>query len=259
MVLVASQGEHRIHHVLQRLRPGHGSLLGHVADHEERDPGLLGQRDQLGGALAHLSDAARHAGKLRADQRLNRINDDETGAHPRDFAQNVLQADLGKHVEFLWVETEPRRAQANLRRALLARDVEHRPVGVRQRNRELKQERGFADARIAGEEHRAARHQAAAQNAVEFANRHGYADEVARGYVLEFLRSRRGGRRARAAAASTRSRLTLHALHQAVPALARRTLPRPLRGFVFALLADEDALGFAHAGFLPRADAKRLV
>jgi hypothetical protein len=51
---VALEIEHGIDDVFEHARPGQRALLGHVADQDDRDAGLLGQPRQLRRAFAHL-------------------------------------------------------------------------------------------------------------------------------------------------------------------------------------------------------------
>jgi hypothetical protein len=53
------------------------------------------------------------------------------------------------------------------------------------RTEQLKQQRRFADSRFSTDEHAAARNNAAAQNAIEFADRHGHARDVFERVFLE--------------------------------------------------------------------------
>ena len=61
-------------------------------------------------------------------------------------------------------------AQAHLRRRFLAGEIDGAPAGASQRRRELQQQRRFADAGLAADEQRRARHDAAAGDAVQFAD-----------------------------------------------------------------------------------------
>ena len=67
------------------------------------------------------------------------------------------------------ISAEPLRAQRDLRAGFLAADIERGPL-ARDFGQRLQQQRRFADAGIAADQHHAARDEAAAQHAIEFAD-----------------------------------------------------------------------------------------
>ena len=58
---LALEVEHRVHDVLERLRPRDAAALGDVADHEHRGAGILREAHEARRALAHLPDVPRRA------------------------------------------------------------------------------------------------------------------------------------------------------------------------------------------------------
>ena len=76
---VALEIEDDVDHVLEQLGPGKTTLLGHVTDEDHRGAGRLRQSDQTAGALPHLGQAAGSRWDLGYRDRLDRIDDQESG------------------------------------------------------------------------------------------------------------------------------------------------------------------------------------
>jgi len=68
---LAFEVQHRIDHVLERLRAGKAAVLGDVADEEGRDVLPFGHEQQLRCRFAHLPDAARGRLELEGKDRLH--------------------------------------------------------------------------------------------------------------------------------------------------------------------------------------------
>ena len=86
------------------------------------------------------------------------------------FAQageDAFQIDFRQHLQRACVQLQTARAQRHLRGGFFAADIQHRHIGGEHRQR-LQQQRGFAHARVAAEQHHATGDQPAAQHAVEF-------------------------------------------------------------------------------------------
>ena len=127
--------------------------------------------------------------------------------------------------------------QPDLRRGFLAGKIHGAAASIGERGGHLQQQRRFADARLAADQQRRARHQSAAGHPVEL----GDAGEKARRLVgggaegfeekclAPVLRFWHAGRRRGA---------KVGLLDQRVPALASRALPRPARRDAAAGLAD---------------------
>ena len=109
---------------------------------------------------------------------------------------------------------EPLGAEPDLGDRLLARDVDDRLAGLRERAGGLQEQRRLADARIAADEERRAAHEAAAGDPVEL----GDAGRDARRLV---------GRRRRARSSATTRPLRERARRRAGADAAGRRLPRP--------------------------------
>jgi hypothetical protein len=82
-------------------------------------------------------------------------------------AEDFFQLDFGLQLQLARLDIQAARTQRDLGAGFLAADIQHllqmRDVGQR-----LQQQGRLADTRIAADQHHAARHQAAAQHAVEF-------------------------------------------------------------------------------------------
>ena len=87
-----------------------------------------------------------------------------------DLAQHRGQVGLGGEVERLGHRLDPLGPDPHLGRGLLAADVEHGLPLARGAGGDVEQQGGLADARLAGDEHDGAGHEAAAEDAVELAD-----------------------------------------------------------------------------------------
>ena len=166
---IAFEVQHGVDHVLEHARPCERALLRDVADQQRRNVARLREPRELRGALAHLAHGARRRLQLLAEQRLDRID----GEHAelvarRDAREHRFDAGLREHVERRFADSETLRSQPDLLERLLARDVTGRNSRREIRERS-QQQRRFADAGIAADQHDAARHEAAAEHAVELA------------------------------------------------------------------------------------------
>ena len=56
---IAFEGQHHVDEVLEKLRTGQLTILGHMTDDENGDSGLLGQKRELGGASSELTGRSR--------------------------------------------------------------------------------------------------------------------------------------------------------------------------------------------------------
>ena len=164
---LALEGEHRVDQVLERLRPGDRPLLGDVPDQEERRARALGLLHQPVGAVPHLPDRARRRLELVAAQRLDRVDQHRRRRRLRERREQRLEPVLAGDQDGGAAGAEPLGPQPELARRLLGAGVDHLPSPRREPLRELQQKGRLADPRLAGQEHRAARHDAAAEHAVE--------------------------------------------------------------------------------------------
>ena len=92
-------------------------------------PRALAARMICDGDLAHLADRARRAGQLGRVQRLHRVDHADLGALGVDRREHGLEVGLGEHRHVERARAQALRAQADLRRGLLAGDVERAPAG----------------------------------------------------------------------------------------------------------------------------------
>ena len=88
-------------------------------------------------------------------------------AAPSEAGGDVAQVDRGGEFERRVRDAQAAGAQPHLLDRFLAGDVEHAAAGARERGGRLQQQRRLADAGIAADQHGRARHQAAAQHAVQ--------------------------------------------------------------------------------------------
>ena len=79
VVAVALDLEDGVDAVLERARARDGSILGHVADEEDRDPGLLGDPEKARRRLSHLHDRAGRRAELGRVERLHRVDHADLG------------------------------------------------------------------------------------------------------------------------------------------------------------------------------------
>ena len=163
--------QHGVDHVLDHLGAGDLSVLGHVADEQQRAADVLGVADQRLRGGAHLAHRAGRRLDRFGPQRLDGIDDDEIGRRSGfERRQDVRQAGFAGERDRRIRQAEALGAQAHLRRRFLAGKIDGAPAGARQRRRELQQQRRFADARLAADEQRRSRDDAAAGDAVELAD-----------------------------------------------------------------------------------------
>jgi hypothetical protein len=160
--------QHDVDQVFQRPGPGDGSVLGDMADENQRHTGGFRCGGQRRGHRAHLGDTAGDAVGVSAGHGLHRVDDDERGLHHVDMAEHCLQVGLGGQVQLVMAAAGPVGAHADLATGLLAGDIQRAPTGRCPLMSHLEQQRRLSDARIAREQGDRARYHAAAQHTVEF-------------------------------------------------------------------------------------------
>ena len=170
-----------------------------------------------------------------------------SGFSLRDGRLDLFQLDLRQQVHAARIQRQALGAQRDLLRRFLAADIQHFFVRREMRQR-LQQQRGFADAGIAADQHHRALHQPAAQHAVELDDAGGRARHFCRFDFGEHLHL--AARRQRAEAVLAARRHLCHALHQRVPRIAMRALPLPLRHLPAAFGAGIDRFCFCHTYLL---------
>ena len=170
MAALALEIEHGVDHVLEHARAGDRAVLGDVADQQHGDAAALGERDQFLRRGADLGDGAR--ARCRACRATwsgsNSITDDLGRVGPLQGRQDVAHARSRRPAR-----PARRRGPGAAARSrtwsmrFFARDVGAGRVLACQRGRDLQQQGRLADAGIAADQQRRARHQAAAAHAIE--------------------------------------------------------------------------------------------
>ncbi|MNN02734.1 hypothetical protein D3C81_1154020 [compost metagenome] len=242
---IALEVQHRVDDMLQHARPGQAAFLGHVADQDDGDAAALGDARQLRRALAHLRDRARRRGQRLRVERLDRVDHRHFRLLGFERGLDLLELDFGEQPQRRAFHAQPLRTQGDLRAGFFAADIEHAalPGQVGQR---LQQQRGLADAGIAADQHHAARHQPAAQHAVELVDAAGKARHVG---SVDLGQLAHHGRCRQRLEALGRGRLG-HRFHQRVPLLAMRALAGPARGGAAAFGTGVDGLGLGQRKIL---------
>ena len=243
IVAVAFELQDNVDDVFQDLGPGDASVLGDVADDEDRRPGRLGILEQRRGAFAYL----RHASRRRVQQvgidGLYRVDHHQVGPVFADLPDDIFEQRLGIDQAFVVADSDPPRAHLDLLGRLLARDIERfQPV---RRQCDLQREGRLADARLPAHEDQRPRHHPAAQHTVHLAVAHVYAAVFAFAdvaYALGFRRGQRPCGIGRHGTAFTGYDL----LRKGVPLAARGAAPQPFGGFEPAILAEKGLFDFCH-------------
>ena len=169
-VPVALELDDDVDEVLEHPRAGDRAVLGHVADEQDGDAAALGRLDEAGRHLADLADVAGRPLDLAAGDGLHGVDDEQVGLHGLDLAQHRGEVGLGREVEAGRHRLDPLGPHPHLGRRLLAADVEHGLAAAGRAGGDVEQQRGLADARLAGDEDHGAGHEAAAEDAVELAD-----------------------------------------------------------------------------------------
>ena len=178
----ALEREHGIDHVLDHARAGDLAVLGDVAD---QDHGGAASAWRSGSAPAPTprtcvtvpgADSTMSVHMVWIESMMTR-----RGVAPSDKrCDDVFNRSLSRELDRSAGETEPFGAQPHLRDRLFARNIDRALPGLRQRRRDLDQQRRLADAGIAAEQQHRAAHEAAAGDAVEFGDAGGEAGRVLR-------------------------------------------------------------------------------
>ena len=149
VVTIALEGEHRVDHVLQLSRAGEATVLGDVAHEHDRAAPALRLPDEPVGRGADL----RHRAGRRADvgvvHRLDRVDDHEVGSDVVQRRDDRRQRALGHEPDAVDHRVEPFGPEPHLAGRLLGADVEHPATVAGHRRRDLQQQGGLADARLA--------------------------------------------------------------------------------------------------------------
>ncbi len=238
--------KHRVDHMLDHSGAGDLTLLGHVADQNDGCAARLGVADHRLRGGADLGDGARCALDDIRPERLDGIDDDEVDRRAGgERRQDVLNLRLGGERHRGFAQAKAFRAQANLTDRLLSRHVDHAAAGLRHRGRDLDQDRRLADAGVAADEDRGSRHEATADDAVEFAD----AGEYAR-LLVRLARERRQFNGASPCATKRDGNGGGRLFGDRVPFAAGLAAALPLGGDCTAVGADELGAGAGHQAFV---------
>ena len=173
---VAFEIEHGVDHVLEHAGPGDGAFLGDVPDQHEREAARLGEPDQLEAGGADLADAAGRALDGVEPHGLDGVDDDEAEIFLRlERGGDIAHVDGGGKLHRRVGEAEPAGAEADLVDGFFAGHVAHALAMAGERGGGLQHEGGFTDAGIPADEHDGGRHEAAAEDAIEFGDSHDFA------------------------------------------------------------------------------------
>ena len=211
----------------------------------------------MGGAFAHLRHAAGGAGELVGIHRLDGVDHAHRRLRGFDGGEDFFQLNFRQHVHLAAFQPQAARAQRHLRAAFLAGDVQRGQTQALQRIERLQQQRGFANARIAPNQHHAAFHHATAEHTVEFSQAGGRA---------RYLRGLDGGQRLHGLRLGQASVLAAagaqavfagaghfgHGFHQGVPSATAGALAQPARAGGAAFVAGEKGFVFGHGPSYPR-------
>ena len=234
--------QHRVHHVFEHARAGQRALLGDMPDEKQRHAGLLGEAHELRRRFAHLRDAARRRLENLGVHRLDGIHDDDLRALVLRAGDDLLNLILREQPQAIALEPETLRAQRDLVRRFLAADVKY--LGsIADRGQRLDQQGGFADARVAADQHHRSDDEPAAQYAIELTD----AGRDAR----DFFRRDLGqiARRHRRAVLASGARVgggSHRGFVERIPGAARRTLADPFGRTRAALVAGENRFDLGH-------------
>jgi hypothetical protein len=196
------------------------------------------------GAGAHGGYRARGRGELFGIDRLDGINHGNVRAHALQGGKHFLELDFGQHLDLRMVQPQPARAQRHLRATLLAGDIQRAFTAALQRVQRLQQQRGFANAGVAANQHHAAFDDAAAQHPVQLFNAGGAAFHI-RGFNVG-QRGHRGGFGQRGKTVLGGRIAFGYRLDQGVPGIALRAFAQPLGADATAFGAGVYRFVFGH-------------
>ena len=241
---IAFEVQYGIDHVLQHPRSGQAALLGDMADEDHAATALLGEARQLRRALPDLSHRARRGLQCIRPHGLDRVDHCHGGPQRDQGSQCFFEVDLGQQLHAPDIKLQAPRAQRDLLAGFLAGHVKHVCAGLGHARQGLQQQGRLADAGVAADQYHAARHQPAAQHAIEFLDARGLARFFAR---TDLGQRQNAGRTSRHGEVASRRRSRFdHRLDQSVPLPTTGALTLPLRRTGAALGAGILRLGLCH-------------
>jgi hypothetical protein len=238
--------------VLEHLGTGERTVLGDVTDQQQHGTALLRGPRQAPGALAHLRHAPRGGRECLAEQHLDRIDHEQARAVLIQRRENALQGRLRHQAQVVAGQVEALGTRCHLLRTLLTGDVQG--GGTRREVAHgLQQQRALAGARVAAHENGGARHQAAAEHAIELGHARTDACHLGGIDVREAPRRGQGTGIARARRDSPGARAGAEAhLAERVPGAAVAALALPLVVIGAALAAHERGFLLSHGTERPQ-------
>ena len=173
---IAFETQHDVHKMLEQFRSRDHAVFRHMSDDEHDRARRFCESHQIKAATAKLRDRARCCREVRTRHQLNRVHNDKRRREPSSRFRNPRHARLAHRVQPSTKRRKPQFArkpscaQLQLLRAFLARCIQHMLATAGECCGSLKQERALSNARITAEQNRAARDEAATEDAIEFRN-----------------------------------------------------------------------------------------
>ena len=215
---VALEIQHGIDDMLQHSGARQRAFLGDVADEDDGDAAALGQARELRRAFAHLRHRAGRGSELFGIHGLDGVDHHHVRLFVRDGGLDFFQLDFRQQMHFARIQRKALGTQRDLLRRFFAADVQDF-FGRGEMRQRLQQQRGFADAGIAADQHHPAFHQPAAQHAVELGDAGRRARHFARFHLGQLLQLA-GCRQCAVAVLACRRHRFRHRFHQRVPLAA---------------------------------------
>ena len=147
--------------MLHDLRACDSAVLVDMAHDKHRDLLLLGDGQQAGRTLFHLTDRAGRRRDVHAPHGLDGVDNDQFRLFFLDEAADLVYVVFCRQKDVILRDFQAGRTQLDLTDGLFARDIQHR-VLVGDGTAELQKHRRFAHARLTAQQYDAAQHDAAA-------------------------------------------------------------------------------------------------
>ena len=202
------------------------------------------------GAFAHLGHRAGRAAELVGVHGLDGVNHHHRRLHGVHRGEDFFQLNFCQQVDQAAINAQPARTQRDLGATFFTRDIQRGQACALQRIHGLQQQRGFADAGVAANEHHTAFDHAAAKHAVQLLNTAGRTCHILRFNGVQWGDGLGVGHARIAlwcaeAVLAARRRLR-HAFDQAVPGAAAGALAQPARRGAATFIAGVDGFLFGH-------------
>ena len=245
MPALAFEIQHGIDHMLDDARPRNLPVLRDMPHQNDRHAALLGKGHDLMRRRPDLRDRSRRGFHRIQPHGLNAVDHRQTGPFRIQRRQNVAQIGLGPQAHCRPRQTQPLRAHLHLRDRLLAREIQRLQPRPGKRRRGLQQECRFSDPRIAADQNRRGRNQAAPQNPIKLRQprSHTRRRRRHRGQIGQRHRPPLGQRQLRA----DRQR---RFFDNRIPRPARLAAPRPFGIGCATGGAGEGKSGFCHGSVM---------